>query len=119
MTNNQLIGIGTDIVEISRIEKSIEQFGDKFLDKLFTEKEIAYCNQFKDKEKRFAGRFAAKEAIAKALGKGFGKQVRWQDIEILPDSMGKPVVTHPKLSIEVSISHCNSHAIAMAIAFNK
>jgi holo-[acyl-carrier protein] synthase len=118
-----ILGLGNDIIEIGRISPSIERLKSHFLDKLFTEKEQAYCNQFKDQATHYAGRFAAKEAIAKAFGFGFGEKIAWNDIEILPDEFGKPI---PYLSIKlksqfndptilVSISHCTTHATAVAI----
>ncbi len=115
---SDIIGIGTDIIEIERIESSIKEHGDKFLSRLFTDQEIAYCKKHKHAVKHFAGRFAAKEAIAKAIGSGFGKSLSWKDIEILPDENGKPIVTMPMYDIMLSISHCNTFAIATAIAFS-
>ena len=116
-------GIGHDIIDISRIDESISKFGDRFLLKLFSEKEIAYCNSKATPAIHFAGRFAAKEAISKALGTGFGEYLKWQDIEILNDDLGKPVVTlseelkeqYPNHHISVSISHTKEIASAVAI----
>lgn len=116
-------GLGNDIVEIERIRQSIERHGQHFLNRLFTEREQDYCYKFKDPVPHFAGRFAAKEAISKALGTGFGAQLSWQEIEILNDGDGRPVVhlsadvqkrfNHPHLL--VSISHCTQYAAAVAI----
>ncbi|MBI5274296.1 MAG: holo-ACP synthase [Chlamydiales bacterium] len=114
--NNQtIVGIGTDIIEIERIHASIKEHGDKFLSRLFTPKEIAYCRQHKNPEKHFAGRFAAKESIAKAIGSGFGKHLSWKDIEILPNEEGQPIARLSNYHIMLSISHCNSYAVAVAI----
>lgn len=118
-----ILGLGTDIVEIERIHASIEKHGSHFLDRLFTEKEKLYCLQYKDAAPRFAGRFAAKEAIVKALGTGIGAEVGWQEIEILNDPQGKPEVHLAPLvkerfnvaSILLSISHCESYATATAL----
>lgn len=85
-------GLGNDIIETQRVLDAIKTYKDKFLSRLFTEKEISYCQKYKDFHARFAGRFAAKEAVAKALGVGFGKQLSWKDFEILNDDMGKPNV---------------------------
>jgi len=126
LEDNLLIkGIGSDIIEIERIRRSISRHGQKFLEKLFTEKEIAYCLQHKLSQRHFAGRFAAKEAIAKALGTGIGKHLEWQDIEILNNLLGKPEVflskkayqsfENPKLLL--SISHCKLYATATAIYY--
>lgn len=116
---NEISGLGTDIVEIDRIRNAMSEFQDRFLDKLFTLKEQEYCLKYKDPAVHFAGRFAAKEAIAKALGHGFGKHLSFLDIEILPDSSGKPVVSHPEKfgvsHILLSISHCKTVAMATAI----
>jgi len=121
--DNNIQGLGNDIIEIDRIRQSIERHGQHFLDKLFSEKEQAYCFQFKDHAPHFAGRFAAKEAIAKALGTGFGADLSWHDVEILGDDHGKPHVhfsegAKQKFSdphILVSISHSATHAVAVAI----
>ena len=118
-----LQGLGNDIIEIDRIRKSIEIHGLHFLNKLFTQKEQDYCYKFKDPAPSFAGRFAAKEAIAKALGTGIGGELSWHDIEILGNDAGKPVAQLSKSAqkkfnnpnILVSISHCTTHATAVAI----
>jgi holo-[acyl-carrier protein] synthase len=110
--------LGTDIIEIERIRQSFERHGQHFLDRLFTQKEQDYCYKYKDPVPHFAGRFAAKEAIAKALSTGFGEELSWLDIEIMNDSHGKPIVTLKNgagKKILLSISHCESHAIASAI----
>jgi len=120
---SNILGIGNDIIEVARIAESIEKFGDKFLDKLFTQKEKAYCKKHRNFPVRVAGRFCAKESIAKALGTGFGEDLAWLDLEIINNERGKPeVVFSPKLaarlegtSIQLSISHCNSYAAAVAL----
>src|SRR5437016_843460 len=86
-------GIGTDIIEIGRIEKIISRYGQKFLDRIFTKREQEYCLKHKMSSRHFAGRFAAKEAVVKALGTGITLHVAWTDIEILNDSQGKPFVS--------------------------
>lgn len=116
-------GIGTDIIEVGRIHANLDQYGEKFLEKILTLDEILYCKKYKDQAPHVAGRFAAKEAIAKALGKGFGEDLEFHDIEILNDENGKPYVRLSEKSkaifedpqIKISISHCKSHAIAMAV----
>lgn len=115
--------IGNDIIEIERIKQSIEKYGDRFLDKLFTAREKEYCLRYADCERQFAGRFAAKEAIVKALGTGFTKEVGWKDIEIVNNERGKPLVflsqkvlkSFGHLKVEVSISHCKQYATAVAL----
>jgi holo-[acyl-carrier protein] synthase len=116
-------GIGNDIIELERIEEGYRQHGQAFLDRLFTPKEQAYCLEPKDPIPRLAGRFAAKEAIAKALGVGFGADLSWLDIEILPDGKGRPGIFFSERAqkqfhnpnICLSISHCKTHATAVAI----
>jgi len=118
-----ILGLGNDIIEISRIRKSIEDYSTHFLDRLFTKQEQEYCNKFHDATPHYAGRFAAKEAIAKAFGKGFGAEIGWCDIEILPDESGKPTVTFSTAfekqfnypTVQLSISHCKNYATAVAI----
>lgn len=121
---SDLLGLGTDILEVERFRKVLTEHGEKFLQRLFTEKERGYCMQQKDSTLRFAGRFAAKEAISKAFGTGFGEQLSWQDIEILPNHLGRPSVTFSEKAKEIfgysptillSISHCHEYATATAI----
>jgi len=89
---SKIFGIGTDLVEIERIREAVTRHGESFAEKLFTEKERAYCQTHRDPIPRYAGRFAAKEAIVKALGVGFGKEAGFHDIEILANEDGKPEV---------------------------
>ena len=115
-------GLGNDIIEIDRIKKAIDLHGEIFLKRLFTEKEIKYCQKHKNNQERFAGRFAAKEAIIKALkGGGFEKKLSFLDIEILNEENGKPYVKFLKDipgKILLTISHCKKMACAVAIFFN-
>ncbi len=118
-----LKGIGNDIIEIRRIQKSMERFGTYFLSRLFTQKEQKYWLCFKNPAPHFAARFAAKEAIVKALGVGIGKTISWHDIEIFNDKKGKPKVLfssraaslfdHPQILL--SMSHSQDYATAVAI----
>ena len=78
-----IIGLGIDVEDVERVKGAIERQGERFLKRIFTEKERAYCEQFKDKYERYAGRFAVKEAAMKALGTGWSHGVRWVDIEVL------------------------------------
>lgn len=112
----EIIGIGCDIVEISRIEKAQKKEG--FL-RILTDKEKQICKQFNDRRKIewLAGRFAAKEAIYKAIS-SYGNYVL-NDIEILQDENGAPICINLPFSIQISISHENTHAIAYAIALKK
>ena len=118
-----IIGIGTDIIEIDRIEKVILRTSS-FIQKSFTSNEIEYFKLKGLKGNVIAGNFAAKEAISKALGTGF-RGFGLQDIEVLRDELGKPVVnlSHKiyelldikKFNIHVSISHSKENAIAYAV----
>jgi holo-[acyl-carrier protein] synthase len=123
MKGAKISGLGNDIIEISRIRQSIERHGAHFLDRLFSQQEQDFCYKYKDPVPHFAGRFAAKEAISKALGTGFGEHLAWHDIEIINDTLGKPIVhlsatLKTKLGnphIHVSISHSTDYATAVAI----
>lgn len=81
--------LGVDIIEIERIEKAVERFGKRFLQRVYTDAELRLC---RNKPSRLASRFAAKEAVMKSLGTGT-KGVGWREIEILHDAMGKPLVS--------------------------
>ena len=114
-----IIGIGTDIVEIARLEKSLESVKKH----CFSVAEIAYCDKFRDPLGHYAGRWAAKEAFAKALGCGFGASCAWEDLEISNDECGKPAIlisgkaqqTFEQIGgkkIHLSISHEKNYAMA-------
>jgi len=86
----KILGIGTDIINIKRINNSIKKGGYNFKKKIFSDKEIKYCERKKNPSAFFAKRFAAKEAFTKALGTGIGKGISLKDIEVFNDSSGKP-----------------------------
>lgn len=88
----KIIGVGTDLVEISRIEKILERQGEHFLKKVFSDYEIAYCQDRAKPAMHYAARFAAKEAISKAFGCGIGKELGWLDMVVLNDEAGAPQV---------------------------
>jgi len=122
-----IAGTGLDIVETERIRKSVEQFGDRFLNRVFLPSEIEYCRGMKFPELHFAARFAAKEAISKAFGTGIGHELGWKDMEICRRASGEPfVVLHGKgaelakqrgvTNVFVSLSHCRDYAAASAVA---
>lgn len=118
-----LRGMGVDIVEIERIRNLARTEGPRFLEKVFTPGEIAYCTAKHDAALHFAARFAAKEAVSKALATGWSGAFRWKDVEISNDAGGQPrVLLHgrlhellPAASVLVSISHSASHAVAVAV----
>ncbi|OZM55767.1 holo-ACP synthase [Lottiidibacillus patelloidae] len=112
-----IIGTGIDIVEIQRIAKLMTN--EKFIKRVLTEREQAKLTTLSEKRKIefLAGRFAAKEAYAKALGTGIGKELSFQDVEIVNDSLGKPFVQveNKNFKAHVSISHSHDYAIAQII----
>ncbi len=121
-----IIGLGTDIVETARIAKMLDEHGDAFKAKIFTENEINESETRKNIPQYFAGRWAAKEALSKALGCGFGAKCSWQDIEIINNSAGKPEIqlsgralkTSNEMNIQgyhVSISHEQHYACATVV----
>jgi len=85
-----IIGLGVDIVQNERIRHSLERFGPRFLNRIYTETELAYCNGCVDPAIHFAARFAAKEAAFKALGTGWAGGVKWKDVEVQRLASGKP-----------------------------
>ncbi len=91
-TSVVIIGLGTDLVEVSRIRESIVSFGDRFLRRVFTEGEQAYASLGVNSVERYAARFAAKEAGMKALGTGWSRGVRWTDFEIVRADSGRPTL---------------------------
>src|SRR5438094_9406664 len=82
--------MGVDIAEVERIQRAIERHGEAFLRRVYTARERQYCEKFKNKYERYAGRFAAKEAAMKALGTGWSRGVRWVDVEVVRQSGGRP-----------------------------
>ncbi len=112
-------GVGTDIIEVKRIKRLMEEYGERFFRRILTENEINYCNKFSAPELHFAGRFAGKEAYSKSIGTGVGKEFGWKDIEILNNQKGKPYLVHlkqnefSKLKFEISISHTIDYACAV------
>lgn len=115
------VSCGTDIIEVERIKNDIENIGEKFLKRVFTDVEIKYCESKKmQKYQHYAGRFAAKEAAFKAIS-GFLNDkysVCWKDFEVVNDKQGRPQINLLNVnseqieSIDISISHCNLYAIA-------
>jgi holo-[acyl-carrier protein] synthase len=112
-----ITGIGIDIVEIKRIEKAIERWGDHFLNHVFCKEEIDYANQHKYPHQHLAARFAAKEAVIKALGDQAPRQ--WKDMKIINDEKGQPLCLYNKKNLKkkilISLSHTPNYAVANAI----
>ena len=121
----KIYGIGTDIIEISRIREAINRTSS-FKRKVYTEKEIEYIEKKKEPYASYAGRFAAKEAVSKALGTGV-RGFSLNDVEILNDELGKPTVTlynnllnHAEdLKIQISISHSRKYAVSTVIIYKE
>ncbi len=118
------IKCGTDIIEIERIKESIDSLKGKFIERVFTESEIQYCESKKSqKYQHYAARFAAKEAVFKAISDSIKDKfsICWKDIEILNNEEGRPFVKIIGVnlknieSIDLSISHCKQYATAVAI----
>lgn len=116
-------GIGVDIIEIERIRRDVERADGRFAAKVFTDAESAYCIGKPHPAQHFAARFAAKEAVSKALATGWTGAFRWKDVEILNEASGLPrVQLHGSLAellsgarIHLSLSHSDSHVVAMAV----
>jgi holo-[acyl-carrier protein] synthase len=123
-----MLTTGVDLIEIARIERALERYGDRFLERVFTRNEIFYC---RGRVAELAARFAAKEAVSKALGVGMRvlahDGIYWQDVEIVGDHRGKPIVRLSGRAAEraaeldltewaVSLSHTKELAIAFVVA---
>jgi holo-[acyl-carrier protein] synthase len=121
-----IVGTGIDIAEVPRIADAISRFGDRFIQRVFTEGEIAYCDSKANRIERYAARFAAKEAAMKALGTGWDHGVRFRDIEVRRQPGSRPTIAfHGKAAefaaklgaahVALSISHTSEQAIAQVI----
>ena len=121
-----VLGIGVDMVETTRIEHSLERFGERFLRRVFTQGEIDYCQSMKFPARHFAARFAAKEAVSKAFGTGIGKSMGWRDIDVRRKESGEPFLVleggAKQLATErgvsaawITLSHTDHHAVAMIV----
>jgi holo-[acyl-carrier protein] synthase len=121
-----IVGTGIDVAEVPRIRRSIERFGDRFLQRIFTAGERRYCDSKANRVERYAARFAAKEAAMKALGTGWNHGVRWVDCEVVRMPGGRPTITFHGRAGEfavrmgvknaaLSLTHTSEHAIAQLI----
>jgi holo-[acyl-carrier protein] synthase len=121
-----IIGSGIDLAEIGRIQQSVERYGYRFLDRVFTAAEQAYCLPKRNAAESLAARFAAKEAGAKALGTGIGYGVRWLEIEVVREPSGRPTIQFRGRAAEIaerlgvvhaalSITHTASLAMASVV----
>ncbi len=124
-----IFGIGIDLIDVDRIEKEIHRHGDSFLNRIFTDGEIRYCNRSSSKRVRsqcFSSRFAAKEAFLKAAGTGLRNGLGWKDIEVSNNELGKPCLILKNMAekiikknsierVHLSITHINESAAAVVI----
>ena len=121
-----IVGAGVDIEQISRVRAAIEKHGQRFLDRVFTAREVAYAEGGNHRFERYTGRFAAKEAGMKALGTGWSQGIRWVDLEVVSGPNGRPsLVLHGRAAAiagqlgcaaaHVSLSHTRDLAVAQVI----
>jgi holo-[acyl-carrier protein] synthase len=121
-----VLGIGVDLVECARIQRSMDRFGDRFLHRVFTEGEIEYSMSMKFPARHLAARFAAKEAVSKAFGTGIGKAMGWRNIDVRKKPSGEPylVFSGPAQELAtqrgvtsafVTLSHTEHHAVACIV----
>lgn len=120
-----ILGLGVDIVEVGRIRVALLK-GTSLMKRVFTQAEIDYCTHQQNQYQHLAGRFAAKEAGLKALGTGWGQGIRWQDLEVINEESGKPVIRFDGKALEilqektvsgvlVTISHSEEYAVAVVV----
>lgn len=125
-----MAGIGVDLVEVARIQHSLDRFGERFLQRVFTAGEIEYCKSMPHPARHFAARFAAKEAVSKAFGTGIGKAIGWKDIDVHRKQTGEPYLVFSdgaeRLAAErqvthalITLSHTDHHAIATVVLETK
>jgi holo-[acyl-carrier protein] synthase len=121
-----ILGVGIDIIEVARIQASLEKFGERFGQRILLPDESKYCLSHRNPAPFVAARFAAKEALSKAFGTGIGAQLGWQDMEIAHKESGEPfVILHGKgknlfesrraKNVFVSISHTDNYAAVVAV----
>lgn len=123
-----VFGIGIDIIEIERIKESVDKFGDKFLNRVFTVVELDYCMSKANKYQHLAARFAAKEAVAKALSSGWQSSFNWKDIEVYNEPSGMPSVKlfgalleflGSDKELKLTMSHSHHYVTCFAIVYAK
>jgi holo-[acyl-carrier protein] synthase len=121
-----IVGTGIDIAEVDRIAHSIERFGRRFVERIFTPGEIRYCESKANKAERYAGRFAAKEAGMKAIGTGWNRGVTWRDVEVQRAPGSRPTIVFHRKAAEffqklgaarahLSITHTKDSAMAFVV----
>ena len=121
-----IVGTGVDITEVGRVAEAVERFGERFLRRVFTPAEVAYCSSKRNKIERLAARFAAKEAALKALGTGLRHGITWQQVEVRRQPGSRPTIAFSGVAdqyaarlgvkhVSLSLSHTAEQAIAMVI----
>jgi holo-[acyl-carrier protein] synthase len=121
-----ILGIGTDLAQVERIRRTIAQYGDRFLRRVFTERERAYALSKTNSAERFAARFAAKEAGMKAIGTGWRNGVTWKDFEVINETSGRPTLHLSGVALQtataigakrisISLTHTAETAFAVVI----
>ncbi|MEO6119058.1 MAG: holo-[acyl-carrier-protein] synthase [Terriglobales bacterium] len=121
-----IVGTGIDITEVARIAAAIERYGERFLKRVYTPREVAYCQSKRNANERFAARFAAKEAAMKAIGTGLRRGVTWQDVEVGHEPGGRPTILFTGKAAEfaaslgmkrvaLSLTHTEETAMAQVI----
>ena len=122
-----IVGIGVDIISVERIRGIVQRQGDRFLQRVYTDEEVAYCRRSAHPEQRFASRFAAKEAVLKALGVGWRRGTTFRDVRVSNNDLGAPSVQLSGRTLEISrelgvrkvlisLSHDEKYAVAQAVA---
>lgn len=130
ITAMAVVSHGIDMVECSRMGELVGRYGERFLKRVFTQAELAYCRGRRREIEHLAGRFAVKEAVLKVLGTGWRKGINWTDVEVTNEPSGQPRVSirgrcrevadeRHITDILVSISHIETHAIGSAVAVNQ
>ena len=124
-----IVGLGTDLAEVSRIRHAVERYGNRFVERIFTPAEIRYVERKANKYERYAARFAAKEAGMKAIGTGWSQKVRWQDFEVANKPSGEPTLRFHGAAAQIaarrgarnvvlSLTHTAEVAMAVVILEN-
>ncbi|MBV9303644.1 MAG: holo-ACP synthase [Acidobacteriaceae bacterium] len=121
-----ILGIGSDLVHVERIRQSIAQYGDRFLSRIYTDRERSYSLSKANSAERFAARFAAKEAAMKALGTGWRSGITWKDFEVVNEASGRPTLVFSGVALQIangmgverisiSLTHTSETAFAVVI----
>lgn len=116
-------GIGVDFIEVGRIQKTINNYGEQFLNRIFTNGEQLYCSRKPHSAQHYAARFAAKEAFSKALGTGIMYKFSWKDVEVTRHPSGKPIINYTgyfknelkQSEIFLTLTHTADHAMAVVV----